>query len=254
MKTCAACGASNAPENRFCASCGAALSAAVPRGAVRRSPTTRGSVRRAAKRSSRPSRPAPSASSSRCCSPTSSGSTTLGEQLDPERLRDVLDTYFSAMREEIEAEGGTVEKFIGDAVMAAFGVPVAHEDDPARALQGGAPDARPARGRQRELGPAHGVGSGDPDRRQHRRRARDRSIRGPANRWSPATSSTPPRGCRRRRGPAPSWRASGRCARRAASASRTSGALELKGKAEPVVGVPGRRGDGASDSSAASPA
>ena len=63
------------------------------------------------------------------------GSTALGEQLDPERLRDVMDTYFVAMREEIEAEGGTVEKFIGDAVMAAFGVPVAHEDDPARALR-----------------------------------------------------------------------------------------------------------------------
>ena len=63
------------------------------------------------------------------------GSTALGERLDPERLRDVMDTYFGAMREEIEAEGGTVEKFIGDAVMAAFGVPVAHEDDPARALR-----------------------------------------------------------------------------------------------------------------------
>ena len=63
------------------------------------------------------------------------GSTALGEQLDPERLRDVMDAYFAAMREEIEAEGGTVEKFIGDAVMAAFGVPVAHEDDPARALR-----------------------------------------------------------------------------------------------------------------------
>ena len=46
-----------------------------------------------------------------------------------------MGTYFGAMREEIEAEGGTVEKFIGDAVMAAFGVPIAHEDDPARALR-----------------------------------------------------------------------------------------------------------------------
>jgi class 3 adenylate cyclase len=43
--------------------------------------------------------------------------------------------FFEAMREEIEAEGGTVEKFIGDAVMAAFGVPRVHEDDPARALR-----------------------------------------------------------------------------------------------------------------------
>ncbi len=63
------------------------------------------------------------------------GSTGLGERLDPERLQEVMATYFGAMREEIESEGGTVEKFIGDAVMAAFGVPVAHEDDPARALR-----------------------------------------------------------------------------------------------------------------------
>ena len=63
------------------------------------------------------------------------GSTALGERLDPEDLREVLDTYFAAMRAEIEAEGGTVEKFIGDAVVAAFGVPAAHEDDPARALR-----------------------------------------------------------------------------------------------------------------------
>jgi class 3 adenylate cyclase len=62
-------------------------------------------------------------------------STSLGERLDPERLQEVLGTYFGAMREEIEAEGGTVEKFIGDAVMAAFGVPSAHEDDPSRALR-----------------------------------------------------------------------------------------------------------------------
>jgi class 3 adenylate cyclase len=63
------------------------------------------------------------------------GSTGLGERLDPEELQAVMTTFFGAMREEIEAEGGTVEKFIGDAVMAAFGVPVAHEDDPARALR-----------------------------------------------------------------------------------------------------------------------
>jgi class 3 adenylate cyclase/tetratricopeptide (TPR) repeat protein len=63
------------------------------------------------------------------------GSTELGERLDPEHLREVMASYFAAMREEIEAEGGTVEKFIGDAVMAVFGVPAAHEDDPIRALQ-----------------------------------------------------------------------------------------------------------------------
>jgi class 3 adenylate cyclase/tetratricopeptide (TPR) repeat protein len=63
------------------------------------------------------------------------GSTGLADRLDPERLREVMQRYFDAMREEILAEGGTVEKFIGDAVMAAFGVPIAHEDDPSRALR-----------------------------------------------------------------------------------------------------------------------
>ena len=62
------------------------------------------------------------------------GSTGLGERFDPEDLAQVMTSYFKAMRGEVEAEGGTVEKFIGDAVMAVFGVPTAHEDDPARAL------------------------------------------------------------------------------------------------------------------------
>ena len=63
------------------------------------------------------------------------GSTRMAEELDAEIVRDVMAAYFSLAREEIEARGGTVEKFIGDAVMAVFGVPVAHEDDPARALR-----------------------------------------------------------------------------------------------------------------------
>ncbi len=63
------------------------------------------------------------------------GSTELGARLDPEGFREVMDAYFDAMREEIEAEGGTIEKFIGDALMAVFGFPAAHEDDPTRALR-----------------------------------------------------------------------------------------------------------------------
>ena len=95
--------------------------------------------------------PAGSAGWSRLLFADVTGSTALGEQLDPERLPGVLEAYFAAMREEIEAEGGTVEKYIGDAVMAAFGVPVAHEDDPARALRA-ALRMRASRGRERELG------------------------------------------------------------------------------------------------------
>jgi len=63
------------------------------------------------------------------------GSTGLGERLDPEGVREIMDSFFGAMRREIEAEGGTVEKFIGDAVFAVFGVPTAHEDDATRALR-----------------------------------------------------------------------------------------------------------------------
>jgi len=63
------------------------------------------------------------------------GSTALGEQLDPERLRSLLSVYFAAMASIIGSWGGTVEKYIGDAVMAVFGVPVVHEDDAERALR-----------------------------------------------------------------------------------------------------------------------
>ena len=63
------------------------------------------------------------------------GSTRLADRLDVEELRDVMSEWFAAVRAEIEAQGGTVEKYIGDAVMAVFGVPTAHEDDPARALR-----------------------------------------------------------------------------------------------------------------------
>ena len=63
------------------------------------------------------------------------GSTRMSEDLDAEVVRELMGAYFALAREEIEARGGTVEKFIGDAVMAVFGVPVAHEDDPTRALR-----------------------------------------------------------------------------------------------------------------------
>jgi class 3 adenylate cyclase/tetratricopeptide (TPR) repeat protein len=63
------------------------------------------------------------------------GSTGLGERLDPEALRDVQTRYFEAMRASLERHGGTVEKYIGDAVMAVFGVPVLHEDDALRAVR-----------------------------------------------------------------------------------------------------------------------
>src|SRR5690242_17319679 len=62
------------------------------------------------------------------------GSTALGAEQDPERTRVLLDRFYEAMAEEIELAGGTVEKFVGDAVMAAFGAPAALEDHAERAL------------------------------------------------------------------------------------------------------------------------
>src|SRR5918911_5554601 len=63
------------------------------------------------------------------------GSTALGDSVDPEALRGVLARYFDRMKGIVERHGGSVEKFIGDAVMAVFGVPVAHEDDALRAVR-----------------------------------------------------------------------------------------------------------------------
>jgi class 3 adenylate cyclase/tetratricopeptide (TPR) repeat protein len=63
------------------------------------------------------------------------GSTSVGERLDPEALRDLQTRYFDAMRRALERHGGTVEKYIGDAVMAVFGIPVLHEDDALRAVR-----------------------------------------------------------------------------------------------------------------------
>jgi class 3 adenylate cyclase len=66
------------------------------------------------------------------------GSTALGESTDPETLRALLARYFERMKGIVERHGGTVEKFIGDAVMAVFGIPQAHEDDALRAVRAAA--------------------------------------------------------------------------------------------------------------------
>jgi class 3 adenylate cyclase/tetratricopeptide (TPR) repeat protein len=62
------------------------------------------------------------------------GSTALGEELDPEEMRGLLGRYYAIARDAVTQHGGTIEKFIGDAVMAVFGLPTAHGDDPDRAV------------------------------------------------------------------------------------------------------------------------
>ncbi len=82
------------------------------------------------------------------------GSTALGESVDPERLRALLARYFGRMKGIVESHGGTVEKFIGDAVMAVFGVPTLHEDDALRAVRAAVEmrDALPELGLEGRIG------------------------------------------------------------------------------------------------------
>ena len=98
------------------------------------------------------------------------GSTALGEALDSEALREVLDRYFTEMRTCLERHGGTVEKYIGDAVMAVFGLPRAHEDDAMRALRAVAEMRIALAELNEELEKRWGVRLDEPDRRQHRAR------------------------------------------------------------------------------------
>ena len=70
------------------------------------------------------------------------GSTALGERLDPETLREVLTLYFDEMRAVFESHGGTIEKIIGDAIVAVFGLPVRHDDDALRAVEAAAETQR----------------------------------------------------------------------------------------------------------------
>jgi class 3 adenylate cyclase/tetratricopeptide (TPR) repeat protein len=135
VSACANCGSANAQDARFCAQCGSSLATSC---ATCGQPVPEGAKFCPSCGSNTTSVDAGSGRERRVVTLLFSdvtGSTALGERLDPERLRDVLDSYFAAMKQEIEAEGGTVEKYIGDAVVAAFGVPAAHEDDPSRAVR-----------------------------------------------------------------------------------------------------------------------
>ena len=122
MAVCPKCGEHNSEAARFCQACGNALAIvpAEPHGGqgVERPGESRKTVTVV------------------FCDLT--GSTALGEKMDPEALRRVVTRYFREMARVLEGHGGTVEKFIGDAVMAAFGIPVIHEDDALRAVRAAA--------------------------------------------------------------------------------------------------------------------
>jgi class 3 adenylate cyclase len=109
MVQCLNCGEENPERARFCLNCGNALAAGPAPSEVRKTVTV--------------------------LFADVVGSTRLGEQTDPESTRRMLSRYFEASRQVIERHGGVVEKFIGDAVMAVFGIPTLHEDDALRAVR-----------------------------------------------------------------------------------------------------------------------
>jgi class 3 adenylate cyclase len=108
VTVCPSCGRENPAGAKFCSECGASLTAAAPTEQRKTVTVLFSDV---------------------------TGSTALGERLDPESLRRVLARYFDLASRVVERHGGSVEKFIGDAVMAVFGVPQVHEDDALRAVR-----------------------------------------------------------------------------------------------------------------------
>src|SRR3954447_26615914 len=109
MAQCGVCGSDSPDRFRFCGACGAPLAPAAPPRQVRKTVSV--------------------------LFADVAGSTQLGERQDPEATRALMTRYFGAIKAIIEQHGGTVEKFIGDAVMAVFGIPTLHEDDALRAVR-----------------------------------------------------------------------------------------------------------------------
>src|SRR5512134_2629824 len=112
MVKCPACGEENPPKFKLCGYCGAPLapaSAPLPAHELRKTVTL--------------------------IFTDLKDSTALGERLDSEALHEVKERYFGAMSAEITRHGGKIEKYIGDAIMAVFGLPRAHEDDALRAVR-----------------------------------------------------------------------------------------------------------------------
>src|SRR5712691_7877624 len=137
---CGSCGTSSPPDFAFCPRCGAGLGPPEPASTLAARPIPAASAGPVAHEASRP-RPAPEGDAGGNRRPATvlfadlAGFTAIGERLDPEDVRAFQNDLFSALSAAIERYEGFVEKYVGDAVMAVFGAPIAHEDDPERALR-----------------------------------------------------------------------------------------------------------------------
>src|SRR5207249_4086420 len=142
MTACAQCGFENASGRKFCGGCGAPLALTCPTCGAANEPGARfcGECGSPLTADPRPVTPPAPAAERRLVSVLFAdlvGFTPISESRDPEEVRELLSRYFDRCRRLIEIYGGTVEKFIGDAVMAVWGAPVATEDDAERAVRAG---------------------------------------------------------------------------------------------------------------------
>jgi adenylate cyclase len=128
--TCASCGSTIRAKDRFCPSCGTPIAAAQAPAPASAAPTS-ASLQVTAEHSDALLEQRKVVT---ILFADLSGSTPLAEKLDPEELRGILGSYFGALARQIQRYEGTIDKYIGDAVMAVFGAPISHEDDAERAI------------------------------------------------------------------------------------------------------------------------
>ena len=132
--TCANCGTTIRAKDRFCPSCGTPIAAAqapAPAMTSAAAPPTSASLQISAESADALLEQRKVVT---ILFADLSGSTPLAEKLDPEELRGILGSYFGALARQIQRYEGTIDKYIGDAVMAVFGAPISHEDDAERAI------------------------------------------------------------------------------------------------------------------------
>ena len=135
--TCSACGTENRAGRKFCSKCGSPLAVACPACGAANEPDDRFCGECGAALESEPRAPEAERRLVSVLFGDLVGFTPLSEDQDPEAVRELLSRYFETARRVIERYGGTVEKFIGDAVMAVWGTPIAREDDAERAVRAG---------------------------------------------------------------------------------------------------------------------
>ncbi|HXX61283.1 MAG TPA: adenylate/guanylate cyclase domain-containing protein, partial [Candidatus Sulfotelmatobacter sp.] len=139
---CSNCGTANAPTAKFCAECASPLAAGASTAGASTAGASAASAGPAApgfgaRTAAAPAGPVAERRLVSILFADLVGSTALADGRDPEETRDLLSRYFDLARDVIGRYGGTVEKFIGDAVMAVWGAPTAHEDDAIRAVRAG---------------------------------------------------------------------------------------------------------------------